>query len=219
MCGVRLYRDDVRVIGRRAVVVGLTGLGVVVASLPGRAAASEVTAPVERLYAALLGIMKQGRATPFAQRYEAIVPVIDAVFDLPGILQVSVGLHWAALPADQQTALLEAYRHYTVSTYVANFDNFNGQRFEVVPLPRTVGRDEVVQSRIISATGAPRELDYALRPVGGAWRIVDVLFDGSISRLAVQRSDFRALTAGSGGGAALLASLRQKTATLEANAQ
>ncbi len=203
-------------IDRRAIVLGLACLGVVV-SLPGRAVASEATAPVERLYAALLGIMKQGRSTPFAQRYDAIAPVVDAVFDLPGILQVSVGQHWAALPADEQAALLEAYRRYTVSTYVANFDNFNGQRFEVMPTSRTVGRDEVVQSRIISASGAPRELDYAMRPVRGAWRIVDVLFDGSISRLAVQRSDFRGLMAG--GGAALLASLRQKTADLEANAR
>jgi phospholipid transport system substrate-binding protein len=182
------------------------------------AAASEVTGPVERLYAALLGIMKQGRATPFARRYDAIAPVIDAVFDLPGILQVSVGLRWAALPADEQAALLDAYRAYTVSTYVANFDNFNGQRFEVLPGARAVGNDQVVQSRIIAANGSPRALDYALRPVGGQWRIVDVLFDGSISRLAVQRSDFRAVMAG-GGGPALLASLQQKTADLQAASQ
>ena len=82
---------------------------------------------------------------------------------------------------------------------------------------RAVGRDEVVQSRIIPVAGATRELDYAMRQVGGEWRIVDVLFDGSISRLAVQRSDFRALMAG--GGAALLASLRQKTADLQAGPQ
>lgn len=208
-----------RVIGRRAMVLRLGTGGVILASLVAPAAASEVTAPIERLYAGLLGIMKQGRSTPFAQRYDAIAPVIDAVFDLPGILQVSVGLRWAGLPPAEQAALLDAYRRYTVSTYVANFDNFTGQRFEVLPAPRTVGRDEVVQSRIISATGAPRELDYAMRSVGGAWRIVDVLFDGSISRLAVQRSDFRALMAGSGGGAALLASLQQKTADLRASSQ
>jgi phospholipid transport system substrate-binding protein len=206
-----------RVIGRRAVVMGLGAGGVMPGATAARAAASEVTAPVEKLYTALLGIMKQGRARPFAERFEAVAPVIDQVFDLPGILQVSVGLRWAALPAGEQAALLAAYRRYTVSTYVANFDNFNGQRFEVLPTPRTVGKDEVVQSRIIPATGASRQLDYAMRQVGGSWRIVDVLFDGSISRLAVQRSDFRSLMAG--GGAALLASLQQKTADLQAASQ
>lgn len=212
-------RGDVRLIGRRAAVIGLGTGGIALGSLVARASTAEVTAPVERLYAALLVIMKQGRATPFSQRYDLVEPVVDAVFDLPGILQVSVGLRWPGLPAEEQAALLDAYRRYTVSTYVANFDNFNGQRFEVMPTPRTVGKDEVVQSRIIPVTGATRQLDYAMRPVGGAWRIVDVLFDGSISRLAVQRSDFRALMAGAGGGAALLASLQQKTADLKAGAQ
>jgi phospholipid transport system substrate-binding protein len=45
------------------------------------------------------------------------------------------------------------------------------------------------------------------------WKIVDVLAGGSISRVAVQRSDFRGLLA-SGGGDALLASLQRKTADL-----
>ena len=205
-------------IGRRAMVLGFAIAAVLLVPAAVRAAASEVTAPVERFYAALLEIMKQGRSTPFSQRYDAIAPVIDAVFDLPGILQVSVGLRWAELPPDEQTALLDAYRRYIISTYVWNFDDFSGQRFEVLPGPRTVGRDEVVQSRIIRASGTPRVLDYALRQVGGAWRIVDVLLDGTISRVAVQRSDFRAVMAG-GGSAALLRSLQQKTADLQASSQ
>ncbi len=114
--------------------------------------------------------MKQGRSAPFLQRYDAIAPVIDQVLDLSGILQVSVGLRWAELPADEQAALLDAYRRYTISTYVWNFDDFAGQRFEVLPASRTVGKDDILQSRIIRAAGAPREVDYALRQVGGGWR-------------------------------------------------
>ena len=207
-----------RVIGRRAMVLCFGIGGGLLVPLAARATASEVTAPVKKLYAALLGIMKQSRSTPFSQRYDTVAPVIDTVFDLPGILQVSVGLRWATLPPDEQAALLDAYRRYTVSTYVANFDSFSGQRFEVLPTSRTIGKEEVVQSRIIRANGTPRELDYALREVGGDWRIVDVLLDGSISRVAVQRSDFRAVMAG-GGSAALLASLQQKTADLQASSQ
>ena len=45
------------------------------------------------------------------------------------------------------------------------------------------------------------------------WKVVDVLAAGSISRVAVQRSDFRHLLS-NGGGDALLASLRRKTADL-----
>lgn len=205
-------------IGRRAMMLRYGIGGIILVPVGVRAAVSDVTSPVERLYAALLGIMKQGRSTAFSQRYDAIAPVIDSVFDLPGILQVSVGLRWAELRPDEQTSLLEAYRRYTISTYVWNFDDFSGQRFEVLPTSRTVGKDEVVESRIVRTTGTPRELDYAVRQVGGAWRIVDVLLDGSISRVAVQRSDFRAVME-RGGVPALLASLQKKTADLQANSQ
>jgi len=193
-------------------------LGAALANWPGKeAAASAVTAPVERLYDALLEVMKRGPATPFAQRFDMLAPVIDQVFDLPTILQVSVGPRWSSLSPDEQAALLDAYRRYTVSTYVANFDSYSGQRFEVLPEVRKVGRDQVVQSRIIPANGPPRVLDYAVRQAGGAWKIVDVLVDGSISRVAVQRSDFRSLVS-SGGTAALLTSLRRKTADLQGGA-
>jgi phospholipid transport system substrate-binding protein len=54
-----------------------------------------------------------------------------------------------------------------------------------------------------------------MQRTGDSWKIVDVPLDGLISRVAVQRSDFRALMV-SGGTAGLLDSLRRQTAGLEA---
>jgi phospholipid transport system substrate-binding protein len=201
-------------LSRRA--IGCLAIGGALAvPLARTARASAVTEPVERLYDGLLTIMKEGRGTPFAQRYDTLAPVVEQVFDLVTILQVSIGPRWASMPADEQASVLEAYQAYTVSTYVANFDSFSGQRFEVLPEVRMAGRDQVVQSRIIPGSGTTREIDYTMRQVHSGFRIVDVLLDGSISRVAVQRSDFRSLM-GSGGTAALLASLRKKTADLQA---
>ena len=45
------------------------------------------------------------------------------------------------------------------------------------------------------------------------WKAVDVLLDGSISRVAVQRSDFRALLAG-GTADKLIRSLQEKVVQL-----
>ena len=52
-----------------------------------------------------------------------------------------------------------------------------------------------------------------MRQEGGGWKVVDVLAEGSISRVAAQRSEMRSVLA-DGGGAGLLVSLRQKTAEL-----
>src|SRR5471030_1215286 len=114
--------------------------------------------------------------------------------------------------------LTQAFRRYTVATYVNSFNAFNGQRFEVLPDTRAVGNQQVVQTQIIPTSGDSHELDYVMREVGTAWRAVDVLADGSISRVAVQRSDFRRLLTG-GDAERLIASLRNKVAGLESGAK
>jgi phospholipid transport system substrate-binding protein len=133
---------------------------------------------------------------------------------LQTILQVSVGPTWSRLPPDQQNLLLAAFRRYTIANYVSNFDNFNGQHFDIQPVTKPLPNGEqLTQTRIVSPSGESHELDYVMRQEGGRWKAVDVLTDGAISRVAVQRSDFRRLVA-RGGAKALIDSLDQKTKDL-----
>jgi phospholipid transport system substrate-binding protein len=180
---------------------------------------SEATAPIERLNAALLKAMKAGRNTPFTERYNMLAPVVEQAFDLDTVLRVSVGPHWAALAPDQQAQLEAAFRRYTIATYAANFDDYSGQKFEIVPQTRGVGANEqVVTTRVVPSDGsAPSTLGYVMRQTASGWKAVDVLADGSISRVATQRSDFRSVLT-SGGGSALVASLQRKVATLSGGA-
>jgi phospholipid transport system substrate-binding protein len=181
-------------------------------------AQSAPVAPIKDLCDALLRIMKAGSATPFAQRFAMLAPVIDRVFNLSAILQVSVGPAWSTLDPDQHAALLTAFRRYTIANYVNSFNNFTGQHFDVVPEVKSLPNGEqLVQTRITSASGESHELDYVMRPDGGTAKAVDVLADGSISRVAVQRSDFRRLVA-RGGAQALIDSLNQKTDDLSGGA-
>jgi phospholipid transport system substrate-binding protein len=177
------------------------------------AMASEITAPVEQLHSGLVEVMKAGRAVPFRQRYDRLAPVIGRTFDLQAILRQVIGLRWGSLPADQQAALEDAFRRYTIASYVANFDDYSGERFEILPGVSAVGDDRVVQTRIVGHSGQAHVLAYVMRQTGSGWRIVDVLAEGSISRVAAQRSEVRSVLA-DGGGAALLVSLRRKTAEL-----
>jgi phospholipid transport system substrate-binding protein len=175
---------------------------------------ADAIAPVENLDAALLAAMKAGRSTPFAQRYAALAPVIEQTFDLTAVLAASIGLSWSAMPSDQQAQLLAAFRRYTVASYTANFDNYTGQTFQLAPEIRSLGNGEVVvQTEIYAADGSSNKLDYVMRNTSSGWKAVDVLADGSISRVAVQRSDFRHLL-NNGGASALLAGLQSKVASL-----
>jgi phospholipid transport system substrate-binding protein len=176
-------------------------------------AENPVLVPVHQLIDGLLRVMKAGSATPFSQRFDMLSTVIDQTFDLVAILGASVGLAWQSIPADQQDMLVKAFRRYTVSSYVSSFDGFNGQRFLVNPETRIVGAEQVVHTQIIPVSGNKHDLDYVMREGSAGWRIVDVLADGAVSRVAVQRSDFRLLIR-RGGATALSENLEAKSLSL-----
>jgi phospholipid transport system substrate-binding protein len=204
-------------LGRRTLLAGtymliggaLTGIG----GRRSKAQTANPRQPVDELYVALRAAMRAGRATPFKQRFDQLAPVIDRVFDLDAILQTSVGLRWPSLDAASRQSLAAVFRTFTIASYTANFDNDNGEKLEVLPQTRTVGSETVVESSLVPANGDPVRIDYVMRQGQGGWRIVDVLLDGSISRVAVQRSDFRSLLR-SGNATALIQSLQRKVSDL-----
>ena len=158
--------------------------------------------------------MKAGERTGFSHRFQALEPAVDQAFDLQGVLSVSIGPRWASPAARPAGPSARCVPPLYVASYVANFSNYTGQGFTVEPEPQSLGAGRViVQSRINPVSGEPTQLDYVMKQSSAGWKVVDVLAAGSISRVAVQRSDFRHLLA-SGGGEALLASLQRKTSDL-----
>ncbi|OYV68627.1 MAG: toluene tolerance protein [Acidiphilium sp. 21-60-14] len=188
-----------------------------------RAAASDagdaaVLAPITALDAALIALMKQGsKGENFKQRYDTLMPVIAKIYDLDMILSVSVGLLWSQIPAAQQATLKQVFAAYTVATYVSSFDSYNGQRFTEQKTVRVLGPRRIVATQLVPKTGKPVDLDYVMTQIGADWRITDVLFDGTISKVATQRSDFSGLVM-PGDASKLIAALRKKVATLSGGA-
>jgi phospholipid transport system substrate-binding protein len=198
---------------RRAALLSAATIAMV-RTQPVRAATAEpsLDLPLRELYAALDTIMRAGHTKPFAERFDALAPVVDRVFDLETVLKVSVGLRWDSMDAGSRGGLLRVYRRFTVATYVANFNKYDGERFQILPGSRNAGSDRIVGTEIITG-GDHLRLDYVMRDDRGTWRAVDVLLEGSISRVAVQRSDFRKILT-NGDADALIGSLRRKIADL-----
>jgi phospholipid transport system substrate-binding protein len=198
---------------RSALLLALGGAAI----LPVAAEAADtqaVIAPVVALDQELIAVMKAGKSTPFLQRYQMLVPVVRSSFDLPEILEFSVGSStWAGFSTQQQGLLLREFTRYTVANYVSSFNSYDGERFDISPALRPVGRQEVVSTTLVPRSGKPTRIDYVMRNVGGTWKITDVLLDGTISRVAVQRSDFRSVVA-SAGAPGLIALLQRKVSEL-----
>lgn len=199
-------------VGRRGMLAMLLGA----AAVPAFAQAAALPAPaatIQGFETTLLAIMKAGKSTPFVQRFDMLAPSVDQTFDLQTVLKNSVGLQWATMPDDQRNALMSTFRRYTIATWVANFDSYAGQQFRISADIRKVGADTIVPTELVPANGSPTNLSYVMRQEAAGWRVVDVLAEGSISRVAVQRSDFRSLLS-SGGVPALQASLQKKISSL-----
>jgi len=162
----------------------------------GRASAEDNAAAgvIQRLYAALLAVMKSGRQLAFAQRYDRLAPTIRTTFDLPLMSRLAVGPGWAKLSADQQQRISDAFARYTIATYANRFDDFGGERFEVNPTPTPNPNGAIVQSDIVKSTGEKVAINYLMHKApDGTWKAMDVYLSGSISELASRRSEFAAV--------------------------
>jgi phospholipid transport system substrate-binding protein len=228
MCPMaRLGNRPRRRVTRRAlllVALGATGWiprSTAAADNTGASSGGAAAGPIAELNAGLLAQMKAGRGVPFTTRYAQLAPLIERVFDLPLILRASVGLRWDSLGQDDRARLLEAFRSYTICSYLANFDKYQGQRFVILPDQRSVGEKVVVATQIVPSSGTPARIDYVLRQEegngSGGWKAVDIMLDGSISQVAVQRSEFYGLL-GDGGVAKLITTLYEKVADLSGGA-
>jgi phospholipid transport system substrate-binding protein len=193
--------------------VSLAPLRISAPALAQAQSASPAVAPIESFNASLLGVMKAGSKTPFSQRFQMLAPAVDQTFDLERILRVSVGSGWSTLPPAQQQRLLAIFRAFTIVTYVANFHSYKGRTITVAPTTRAIGASQIVSSTIHRPQRDSVRIDYVMADAGGAWKVQDILLDGSISRVAVQRSDFASLVS-PGNASRLIALLSKKVSVL-----
>jgi len=163
-------------------------------------------AAVQTFSDALIDSMKAGASITFSQRVARLAPVIERSFDLPLTTRLAVGPAWSTFSASDQTALVAAIRRMTIAEYALNFSRWNGEMITVDGKPNVRGGDALVRTTLSRKGKEPVGISYRMRQSGGRSRIVDVLFNGSVSQLATRRSDYAAIVK-RGGAKALIAHL------------
>jgi phospholipid transport system substrate-binding protein len=140
--------------------------------------------------------------------------LVAQTLNLPVILQNSVGFLWSTVPAAQQAQLADLFERFTVASYVNGFNGYGGQQIEILPTEKPLGTKKIVETQIVPSDGsAPTRLDYVMADGAAGWQVTDVLLNGTISKVAVQSSDFSALVT-AGDASQLIAALKTKTAAL-----
>ena len=174
----------------------------------GAAPADNPAESVQAFYGTLLGTMQAGVRLGPVGRYQRLAPAVARLFDVPFMARLATGADWAALKPGEQQQLAAAFGRYIAATYADRFDSFAGERLEVTG-EQTTGGNVIVQTRIVKADGEPVAINYLMHRSQNGWQIADVYLDGTISQLAVQRSEFDAILRRQG-VAGLVARLNQK---------
>lgn len=150
------------------------------------------TAVVDRLHRNLIDIMKNAEALGYAGRYDQILPVVVNTYDTAFMARTAVGRQgWKQLSDEQKRTWLELFRRLTASTYAGRFTGWSGQSFETLRAEPAAGDTVLVRTVLRDAKdGEDVQLNYRLRETDRGWRIIDVYLDGTVSELALRRSEY-----------------------------
>jgi len=188
---------------RRLLAISALTLSFATLGAAGRAArAAEAVDPaaarIQAFYDVLLNGMKHAQDLGVQGRFEKLAPAVKETFDSATMTRVAAGPSWNKIPADKQQALIAAFERMTTASYASQFAGYSGQQFTVEPKATPRNADVIVHSRLQPANGDPVTFNYLMRGSGADWKIEDVYLDGTISQLAVRRSEFSAILASEG---------------------
>lgn len=197
----------------RAIILGLAGM-----LLAGAAIAAEPSAPVkviETMHAGMLEVMRTAATTTFEERAAKLEPVIETAYDLDFMGRKSLGKSFDVLSPEDQKRWLELFHTFMVANYAGRFTSFSGQKFETLGEEPAAQDTVLVRTRLVDPGKENVDLAYRMRQQDGAWKVIDVYLKGTVSELALRRSDFTAILDREG-FPALIANLDGKIADLRA---
>jgi len=182
----------------RAVCFGfLLAVWLVFPSPEAPAAPGAPTDVVRNFYGVLLDVMQHAPALGPKGRYQKLEPVVRGTFDVPFMARLSVGPTWRSLTPEQKRRAVQAYSRYIAAIYASRFDDYAGEKFEVLG-QQQIKHGTLIKTHIVKSNGEPVAINYVVHDNDNAWQIRDIYLSGSISELATRRSDFATILRTSG---------------------
>lgn len=160
------------------------------------APAPEATAPsgaipvIEQLHGDFLDVMKRADEIGYDGRYRELQTIVGDSFDLPFMAEKSVGRHWKKLGPEEQERWVRSFQELTAATYAGRFEGYSGQSFEILGEESARSDTVMVKAHILDPGNENVSINYRLREADGEWRVIDVYLNGTVSELALRRSEY-----------------------------
>ncbi|MBJ22908.1 MAG: hypothetical protein GY910_08740 [bacterium] len=160
---------------------------------PAAADSSETNSPsakIEIFHTGLLEIMRQAKALGFEGRIDQLAPLMKQVFDLDFMASKTVGRHWKKLSDADKELWASTFARFTVANYAGRFTGFTGEKFVTLGVEEAARGTRVVLTKIIVPDDDDVQLNYRVVERKGEWKVIDVYLNGTVSELALRRSEY-----------------------------
>ena len=172
-----------------------------------------INVPVNELHASLVNIMKDASTKSFQERYNVMEEVMVTHFDIPLIAKVILGRYWKTLEKKEQTDFIDSFNRLTISTYVHQFNSYNGELFRTLSIEQMKKNRFVIKTEFVRIDDTPVSFNYIVQNNKGAWKIISVIANG-INDLSLKRADYSSVIKKRGFDS-LITSLKQKISDIQ----
>ncbi len=153
--------------------------------------ASPQTNVVESFNAKLLSLLEGD--SDFAGRYAVMRPAVENTFDLEFMSSKVLGRGWKDLTPEQKAEWLDTFTRLTTSNYAGRFVGEPGPSFETIEEQEGTHGTVVVRTKLVNPGEDDVELGYRLRQTPTGWKVIDCYLDGTVSEIALRRSEYGAV--------------------------
>ncbi len=143
---------------------------------------------VEQFNGTLLSLLEGD--SDFDGRFAKIEPAVRQAFDLEFMASKVLGRGWKGLTPEQQTEWLATFTRLTASNYAGRFVGEKGPSFETLGQEDGTHGTVVVRTQLVDPGKENVVLTYRLRETPTGWKVIDCYLNGTVSEIALRRSEY-----------------------------
>jgi len=148
---------------------------------------------IETYQAALLDAMQRADALGIQGRAEVLDGPVRTTFDFARMARAAAGKAWRTASEQDRADMVQAFGTYSVAVHADRFDGFSGERFVIDGTAPGSAETVLVHTHIARPEKDAVPISYVVAQGPDGPEVVDVLLKGSISEVALRRSEWAAI--------------------------
>ena len=130
-------------------------------------------------------LRREGRVK---ERAAAVRKIANEIFDFGETARRSLGRHWQARTAAEQTEFVELFSDLLERSYLSKIELYGGEKIQYTG-DKIEGDQASVMSKLLTKTNTEVPIEYRMLKKGERWLVYDVIIEG-VSLVSNYRTQF-----------------------------